>query len=228
MGDRLQTGWCWPAGGRPQQPVLAKGITWLLAFSDSSKMIVTSGVQVPPGDFLAELEELAATADGLTALIPEATPPEGFSDRAMAMIRAEHGAPHRPFVRRLAAVAAVVALLALGGGVGAIVSSTGHDAPATAVRSAPLHSTSGAEGTVLLVSTGQKGWLVMTLHDAPTSGTVTCTLALADGTHRAIGAFSLATGYGSWTARIPVPVSSVRWVDVVNDGGTTVASARIG
>ena len=176
----------------------------------------------------AELEELAATADGLTALIPEATPPEGFSDRAMAMIRAEHSAPHRPFVRRLAAVAAVVALLALGGGVGAIVASTGHDAPATAVRSAPLHSTSGAEGTVLLVSTGQKGWLVMTLHDAPTSGTVTCTLALADGTHRAIGAFSLATGYGSWTARIPVPVSSVRWVDVVNDSGTTVASARIG
>ena len=176
----------------------------------------------------AELEEFAATADGLTTLIPEATPPEGFSDRAMAMIRAEHGVPHQPFVRRLAAAAAVVVLLAFGGGIGAIVSSTGHDAPATAVQRAPLHSTLGAEGTVLLVSTGQKGWLVMTLHDAPTSGTVTCTLALADGTHRAIGAFSLAAGYGSWTARLPVPVSSVRWVNVVNDTGTMVASARIG
>jgi hypothetical protein len=145
----------------------------------------------------------------------------------MAAIRAEQRGGQQPLVRRLAAVAAVVVVLAVGGAAGAAIASSGHHAPASAFWTAPLHSAQGAQGTVVLVSSGQKGWLVMNLYDAPTSGTVTCTLALDDGTHRSVGEFSLAAGYGSWTAAIPVPVSSVRWVNVMSATGTTVASARI-
>jgi hypothetical protein len=154
-------------------------------------------------------------------------PTEGFSDRTLAAIRAEQPDRHQPVIRRLAAVAAVVVVLAVGGAAGAVIASSGHHAPASALWSGPLHSAQGAHGTVVLVSSGQKGWLVMNLYDAPTSGTVTCTLDLDDGTHRSVGQFSLAAGYGSWTASIPVAVSSVRWVDVVSATGTTVASARI-
>jgi hypothetical protein len=175
----------------------------------------------------AELEELSAAADALATLIPAAAPTEGFSDRTMAVIRAEQRGRQQPLIRRLAAVAAVVVVLAVGGGAGAVIASSGHHAPASALWTAPLHSAEGAQGTVVLVSSGQKGWLVMNLYDAPTSGTVTCTLALDDGTHRSVGEFSLTAGYGSWTTPIPVPASSVRWVNVVSATGTTVASARI-
>jgi hypothetical protein len=175
----------------------------------------------------AELEDLSAAADALAALIPEAVPTEGFSDRTMAVIRAEQRGRQQPLIRRLAAVAAAVVVLAVGGAAGAVLASSEHHAPANALWTGPLHSAQGAQGTVVLVSSGQKGWLVMNLYDAPTSGMVTCTLALDDGTHRSIGEFSLAAGYGSWTAPIPVPASSVRWVNVVGATGATVASARI-
>jgi hypothetical protein len=175
----------------------------------------------------AQLDELSEAADRLTTLVPEATPPAGFSGRTMAMVRAEPSAPHQPNVRRVAAVAVVAILLAIGGGVGALVSSSGHHPLPTAVRSAPLRSTQGATGTVLLVSSDQRAWLVMTLHDGPASGSVTCTLVLNDGTRRSVGVFSLAAGYGSWTAPLPVPPSSVRGVDVVDDRGTMVATARM-
>jgi len=176
----------------------------------------------------AELEELSAAADALTNLIPEAAPADGFSDRTMAAIRAEPQGRQVPLIRRFAAIAAVVVLLVAGGAAGAVVASSVHHAPTSAVQTAPLRSTRGAEGTVVLVSSGQKGWLVMNLYDGPSWGMVTCTLALDDGTHVSVGKFSLAAGYGSWTASIPVPVSSVRWVNVVSATGTTVASARIG
>ncbi len=176
----------------------------------------------------AEIEKYSAAADALTALVPEATPPEGFVDRTMARVRAESKAPARQPARRLAAAAAVVVAVALGAGVGEVVASSQGGAPATAFLSAPLHSTRGTEGTVVLVSTGKEGWLVMTLHDAPANGTVTCSIVLADRTRQEVGTFSLADGYGSWIADLPVPAASVRAVTVVDGQGGTVASARVG
>ncbi len=174
-----------------------------------------------------ELEDLSAAADELTWVLPGASPSEGFTSRTMARIRAEGTGSRRTSFRRVAAAAAVVVVLGMGAGVGAVVSSTDHSPPPTAERSATLRSPTGTAGSVLLVTSGQKGWLVMTLHDAPATGIVTCTLTLDDGTRRAIGRFPVAAGYGSWTASLPVPASSVRWVDVVDSRGTSVASARI-
>jgi hypothetical protein len=180
----------------------------------------------------AEVEELSAAADALNALIPDAAPPDGFAGRTMDVIRADRAVPRRPVPRRpvsqrVAAMAAVLILVALGVGLGAVVASPGTKAPTAAVRTTSLHSTVGTKGTVLLVSKGDYGWLVMALHDSPTSGLVTCSITLADGTRKDLGAFALKDGYGSWSVVLPVPASSVRTVSVVDGAGVTVASARV-
>jgi predicted anti-sigma-YlaC factor YlaD len=176
----------------------------------------------------AEVEELSATADALTTLIPDATPPEGFADHTMDRIRADRAVPRRPVFRRMAAVAAVVVLVAVGSVVGATVASSGRHAPTTVVRTTSLHSSVGTKGTVLLVSAGHLGWLVMALHDAPMSGVVTCSITLADGSRQDVGQFDLTDGYGSWSVDLPVAASTVRTVGVVDDTGSMVASARVG
>ncbi len=175
----------------------------------------------------ARLEELSATTDALTALLPEAIPPEGFADRTVARFRAEQTPARRPLSRRLVAAAAVVATLALGAGVGEVVAASQGAAPVTAFRTAPLHSKQGAEGTVVLTSTGERGWLVMTLHDVPEGGTVTCSIVLSDGTRQVVGRFSLADGYGSWVTVLPVSATSVRTVRVVDGSGSIVATGRL-
>ncbi len=174
----------------------------------------------------AKLEELSVAADALTSLIPDAIPSEGFSERTMARYRAEQKASRRPLTRRLAAVAAVVVALALGAGAGELVAAQGGS-PAPAFLTAPLHSTVGTEGSVVLMSSGEKGWMVMTVHDAPWTGAVTCSIVLHDGTRREVGRFSLADGYGSWVASLPVPASSVRTVSMVDGHGALVAAARV-
>ena len=180
----------------------------------------------------AEVEELSDAADALVALIPEAAPPAGFADRTMDVIRAERPVSRRPVSRlpvsrRVAAVAAVAVLVALGVGVGAVVASPGTRTPTSTVHTTSLHSTVGTKGTVLLVSKGGYGWLVVDLHDSPASGVVTCSISLADGSREDLGAFALTDGRGSWSVALPVPASSVRAVSVVDGDGTTVASARV-
>lgn len=174
----------------------------------------------------AELEELSAAADALTSLVPEATPPAGFADRTMDLIRVERAVPRRPARRRLATVAALILLLAAGVGMGVALSSHGTPAPASAVRTAQLHSSVGTSGTVLLVTKGHEGWLVMSLHDAPTTGTVTCSITLDDGSRKDLGQFRLRYGYGSWSVALPVAAGTVRTVSVVDGTGATVASAQ--
>ena len=173
-----------------------------------------------------KLEELSVAADALTSLIPDAIPSEGFSERTVARFRAEQRVSRRPLTRRLAAVAAVVVALALGAGAGELAASQGGS-PAPAFLTAPLHSTVGTEGSVVLMSSGGQGWLVMNVHDAPSTGTVTCSIVLHDGTRRNVGQFSLADGYGSWVASLPVPATSVRTVSMVDDHGALVAAARV-
>ncbi|HEX3981378.1 MAG TPA: zf-HC2 domain-containing protein, partial [Acidimicrobiales bacterium] len=140
---------------------------------------------------VAELDELSATADRLTSLIPDAVPSEGFSDVTMVRLRAHGEVAHRPRFRQAVTAAAAVVLLALGMGVGALVFSAHGTGTVTALRSATLHSTSGTAGTVLLGSTGDRGWLAMSIDDVPTQRTVTCSIVLDDGTRREVGRFTV-------------------------------------
>ncbi|HVX23578.1 MAG TPA: zf-HC2 domain-containing protein [Acidimicrobiales bacterium] len=222
----------------------------------------------------AELEGLCGAVDALMALVPDAEPPEGFAERVTARMRAEAqpavpvvppaarrrwasrptARPAvRPAARRVMAAAAVVAALALGVGIGAVVagsgpggsspSGSGRDGSAgggpggatggTEVRTAALHSPAGAggsrsgvQGSVVLTS-GRPGWLLMTVDDAHAWGTITCRVTLADGSRRVVGRYPMEAGYGSWAARLPVPASSVHSVEVVGRGGATLAVARL-
>lgn len=174
----------------------------------------------------ADVEELAAAADALIALVPDAAPPEGFADRTVELIRADR-APRRSALRRAAAVAAVAILLAVGAGVGAVASSSGTTAPASAVRTAPLRSSVGTKGTVLLVSQGHQAWLIMALHDAPVSGLVSCSITLDRGARQEVGSFGLTDGYGSWSVVLPVAASTVRSVRVADATGAMIASAQL-
>jgi len=145
----------------------------------------------------------------------------------LATHRQRRGRP----VHRALAVAAVVVALALGVGIGALVAGSGGPgtgSPGTAtgtpgVRTATLQSASGGGGSVVLTP-GRPGWLVMTVEDAGAWGTVTCQVTLADGSHRVVGQYP--AGYGSWAARLPAPASSVRSVELVGQGGSTLATAR--
>jgi hypothetical protein len=176
----------------------------------------------------AEVEELSAVADSLLALVPEATPPEGFAARTTAAIRAEHRRTRsrRPSLRRALVAACVAAALAVGVGIGAIASSSGHGGPPAIVHTAALVSTSGVQGTAV-VSSAKGGLLVMTVDHGPASGPVTCTVSLAGGGRRVVGTYSLSHGYGWWTGHLPVPVSEVRAVNLYDSRGAWIASARI-
>jgi hypothetical protein len=173
----------------------------------------------------AELEDLSMAADALISLIPEATPPEGFAARTVAAMHAESRTPSRPVIRYLVAAAALVLVLGLGIGVGSVVSPSGSSGH-TAALTAAIHSSTGANGTVIL-SPGPNSWLVMTLDDAPTSGWVSCAITTANGGQRVIGRFSLSAGYGSWAARLPVTATSVRSVQILDSTGAIIASARL-
>ncbi|HEX3946256.1 MAG TPA: zf-HC2 domain-containing protein [Acidimicrobiales bacterium] len=187
---------------------------------------------------VAELEELSAVADELMTLVPEVAPPDGFAERTVALMKAEpklvRPPARQPAFRRVLAVAAAVVVLALGVGIGAVIASPGSTGSGgngssggrSGVRTAALQSTSGAQGTVVLAG-DHPGWMVMTVDDSSTWGTVTCRVTLADGSHRVVGRFAMSSGYGSWTARLPVPSSSVRSVHLVGHGGAVIASAQL-
>lgn len=131
----------------------------------------------------------------------------------------------------LAAAAAAVVALALGVGIGDLVASSGGagvgggSAATSGIRTADLRSATGAQGSVV-VAPGRPGWLVMTV-DANARGMVTCQVTLADGSRRVVARYPMASGYGSWAVRLPVPASSVRSVQVVDDKGVTLAWARL-
>jgi hypothetical protein len=193
------------------------------ALNGRDRALVLTHLEGCPG-CSAELEAMSDAVDALVEVAPEASPPAGFADRTVAAMRADRPLPHRPNIaRRAVAVAAGVVALGMGIGVGAVVTSShGSNAAVTGT----LHSAAGPDG-VVVVSSDQGGLLVMSLNDAPTSGTVTCEVTLTDGTTRVVGAFPLAEGYGSWRVHLPVPPSSVRSVRVVDDQGVTVASAQL-
>jgi hypothetical protein len=169
-----------------------------------------------------ELESLSASADALLHLYPELEPDEGFTDRVMNRIRQEElRTRRRPRMRTMLAAAAAVAALGLAAGLTTAAVSSGPP-PSSNVATAVLHSPTGASGRVTLTSAG---WLVMTLDDHGTRGTVTCWVTLADGSKHVVGRFPLVRGYGSWRSRLSAPSSSVRQVWISNGSGALVAEA---
>jgi hypothetical protein len=171
----------------------------------------------------AELEGLSVAADALLLLAPEETPPLGFDQRTvMAMDQGRHRRWSAP--SRIAAIAAMVATLGLGVGLGTLVSRPSGNT--SGFVSAALTSPSGANGSVVM-SWGSSPWMLMTLNDVPATGRITCTITLENGTREDVGHFRVSGGYGAWAVRLPAPSSDVKSVEVEDTAGVVLASAPL-
>lgn len=183
-----------------------------------------------------EMEELSRTADLLLQVAPEVEPPAGFEVRLLERLgepRQTAARPRRRIRQRLRTTraravlvaASTVAIAGAGAGIGLTVASASAPAPAPVLQ-ATLLATDGhtAVGRVV-ASPGSPPWLFMVVKPGHLSGRVTCRVGLADGRWVTVGTFSLAEGYGSWSARLWVSVPSLRTAELVSPQGVVVAMA---
>ena len=177
----------------------------------------------------ATLEGLALTADALLQIAPTAEPPVGFESRLFAAI----GEDRRPvavriprrrgYARGLGIAAAVALTFGFGIGLGRMSNPS-----VTPGRLAVGHLTSGGlpRGEVVLAA-GKPAWMVMAVEDAGTARSVECRVTLASGKKVTVGWFTLAKGYGEWSAPLTVDPSQVRTAELIGPDGSTVAAATL-
>ncbi|MEU9591076.1 hypothetical protein AB0D84_15315 [Streptomyces sp. NPDC048193] len=190
---------------------------------------------------LANVRELARTADELIHLIPGREPPAGFESRVLQRI----GPPprhRRPTMRRRFAVglaaAVTAAALALGGWAIGVSSTSAPSAvgPARPDRllSADLTSHRQDVGRVFAY-TGTPHWVYVSVDadDLPARDraalhtTLTCQIERADGSTTTIGTFSLTSGYAHWVASYPAGSPPVTEVHLLAADSSVVASATL-
>jgi len=193
----------------------------------------------------AEVEQLSLTADELLGIAPETEPPVGFEVRLFE--RMELGDPAAvppsagvdsvvPLAPRrsrrqavLAVAAAAVVVLAFFGGWWAERGTAGGPpagVSATVALTAPLVADGQRYGSVTTLG-GKPGWLIMNVTDSNWSGRVECEVTERGGTTLRVGSFWLAAGYGSWSARLPVPAAQVETARVVSSRGAVLATATL-
>jgi hypothetical protein len=177
----------------------------------------------------AELEQLAAAADSVLAIVPGVDPPAGFEVRVLDRIKLERRTA-RPVVRlrRVLASAAIV-LASVGAGIGiglASSSSTPQSTLSAALRWAPLDSAGTPHGTVVL-SAGHPAWFVMIVDHLAHTSAVRCAVVTNDGRTINMGEFWLTHGSGAWSTTLPVAVSNVRIATLTSLSGKVLASASL-
>jgi hypothetical protein len=192
-----------------------------------------------------EAERLSATADTLLHLAPEVEPPLGLEVRLFERLGVPVPDPEGNIARRrlggslsqlsskgrvAVAAAAVTVGIALGFGGGWIAASPGasvatNSYPANvASATATLSSDTRDIGTVATVG-GSPGWVLMTVHDAAVSGSVTCEVTAGDGKQVAVGTFRIDNGYGAWASRLPSWVGYIQSARIVASNGSILGSA---
>jgi hypothetical protein len=176
----------------------------------------------------AESESLAAVADTILWLAPEAEPPLGFESRLVERFRDGDGRSAMTRRRRMGVLSVAALLVAvLGFGVGAVTMTHGNaNQPSATARPVTGQLTSNGQtlGQVI-ISSGSPSWMIMTVNEAKWSGVVWCEVSLANGRIETIGTFTLANGYGSWIAPIKAAESDVRSARLVGANGAVIASA---
>lgn len=175
----------------------------------------------------AELESLAGVADTLLWLAPGAEPSLGFETRVVERLRGgETSRRARPRLRRISVFAAAAVMMAvLGVGVDALVTQGGSPQP-SALR--PTSSRLMLDGQVLgdvTISSGSPSWMVMNVDAGKLTGVVWCEVTFVNGQSQTIGKFTIANGYGSWTAPIRASGRRVRSARLVSVNGTVLARA---
>ncbi|HLN17438.1 MAG TPA: zf-HC2 domain-containing protein [Acidimicrobiales bacterium] len=173
-----------------------------------------------------EVEEMSLAADELLHVAPAVEPPVGFETRLFERLGTR--APRRvrwSLQRRrvLVGVAALAGAIGLGFATAWSVLPSGPGTSAHVVAGAPLTSHHQDLGKVVLVASPD--FVLMTLRDAHWSGRVTCEVTTSSGGIAKVGTFWLSSGYGRWSAALPVPATSVTGARVVGANGVVVASA---
>ncbi len=161
-----------------------------------------------------DLAELAEVVDALSLAAPAVEPPVGFESRVLRRVSTRVSRAWRPV-----AIASMAAALALGLVIGV---GTGSVAPASATER-PLASGATTVGEVYAVS-GSPSWMVVATSARATSEWVDCVLVERSGTRASLGWFTLAPGGSSWSVRLPVGLSGVAAVRLVDGAGHVVAA----
>jgi hypothetical protein len=218
--------------------------------SEATTLLDELALDVLPGDrrtaLLAHLEECSAcrdllddlseTADALLLAAPVAAPPSGFQDRVLEEIQMSvKGAPRlrtggRPPARStaplrlLAAAAAVVVLLGVGGLAGAHFgrsSRAGHE-----LRTVQLISATGAEIGDVSTYGDAPTWFFMRLDGPLPNGVYQCVVDVDDGRTVPIGKLWASNGHGGWGEHVALDLRHVKAARMLDAKGTTVATAR--
>ncbi len=189
----------------------------------------------------AELEQLSMTADSLLEVVPRVEPPLGFEVRLMERLGAGRTGwqpLRRPwFARRpFFVMACLVALLAVGVGVGTGWLARGAPQPAVSQSSFGTEPGGHAETASFVVGGrsvgsvtvywGKTTWLFMSLNDGSWSGQARCQVSLAGGKTVSLGTFWLDDGYGAWGVTLAPGIGRIHSASVLS-GGAVLASADL-
>ncbi len=167
-----------------------------------------------------ELDSLAAAADRLTLLAPEAEPPAGFERRAVVAM----GVGRSPSRRRLALAAAAI-VLGLAAGV-LIGRWSSPSAPAPTVASGVLLDSGGTSRGVVTVVRGDRPSLVMSLAGVDGGGTYRCSVRTPDGHVTEVADWEVPGTGGTWQVMLPEHLGAATEA-IVTEDGETVATATL-
>lgn len=188
----------------------------------------------------AYVSSLTMVGDRLLSLVPGAEPPVGFEDRVLASMGltpppAARPEPRRRWLPTIAVAAAAALVFGVGGGLVGNVVADHNQATFTAappennhiIRFAVFHTpTNQAVGQVFTYQ-GNPSWVYMSIAAGQNVNWVSCQLIMKNGNMHQVGAFTLASGRGSWSADLPeLDLSTVSSARLVAANGSVLASAQ--
>lgn len=173
------------------------------------------------------LDGLGTVVDRLLLVAPQAEPPAGFENRALARVGAPPAAVVRAIHTRMLPVwVAAVASLVVGAGAVAAVWAVGDRSPA-GPASAAIVAASGTEvGTVRLIADPRPHVLVTVDAPRPGAGLRHCELRLA-GRWVEVGTWEVADlAAGAWAVGIDADLLDATAMRVVDEDGAVLATAE--
>lgn len=164
-----------------------------------------------------------------SSVLSAATTPSEVSGRPLGT-RRDSTRPSRRGRRLVAIGVAAVSALAVSGGAFAWNATRSRSpapfaVPSGATQTRALVGASGATGSVTL-SPDDPTWISMRMTTDDRNKTYTCDVILLDGTTHRVGALTVHSGGGGWSATVPFAADQIAVVRVVDPDGTTVATAH--
>jgi predicted anti-sigma-YlaC factor YlaD len=170
-------------------------------------------------DCRREVDDMRRTGELLLELIPGTEPPLGFDHKVLNRIVPRRRRLHLAFLTAAAAAvvaAAIAAAVTLGG--------THHHARSAEVTAAFQAAGGRDVGSVYIG--GSPAWIWMTVHQASSTGTVSCQLIEPGGKITTVGTFELVDGSGTWKAPDPAPAITPTGARLIGSGGAVIATAH--